>query len=91
MDKLKEVPQKATAHWTDQSYADFVYRISSDFILQIEKKLEKEEIKYSEFAAKWGVSPSRVSQFINSPGNLELVTSGPVRKGGRHENGSCRV
>ena len=74
MDKLKEVSQKAMAHWTEQSYADFVYRISSDFMLQIEKKLEKEEIKYNEFAARWGVSPARVSQVINDPGNLELVT-----------------
>jgi predicted XRE-type DNA-binding protein len=75
MDKLKEVSQKVMAHWTEQSYADFVYRISSDFMLQIEKKLEKDKIKYNEFAARWGVSPARVSQVINDPGNLELVTT----------------
>lgn len=75
MDKLKEVCRKAAAHWTEQNYADFVYRISSDFMLQIASKLEKEGIKYSEFAAKWGVSPARVSQIINDPGNLELTTT----------------
>ena len=37
MDKLKQ-------HWTEGSIQDFVFRIASDFVLQIEKKLDTEEM-----------------------------------------------
>jgi DNA-binding phage protein len=75
METLNKFHKKVLAHWTEQSSADFVYRMSFDFVAQIEKKLEKDQIKYSEFAEKCGVSPARISQIMNDPGNLELATT----------------
>jgi predicted XRE-type DNA-binding protein len=75
METLNRLAKKPLAHWTEQSTADFVYRISSDFTVQVEKKMEREGIKQNDLATKWGVTPGRVSQIMNSPGNLELATS----------------
>jgi predicted XRE-type DNA-binding protein len=72
METLNRLIRKTTAHWTQQSIADFVYRISSDFVIQIEKKLEKERIRHNEFATQLGVTRGRVSQLMNNPGNLTL-------------------
>jgi transcriptional regulator with XRE-family HTH domain len=60
------------AHWTSQSTKDFVYRISSDFALQIEKKMDAEPITQAELANRVGVSPGRVSQVLRNPGNMTL-------------------
>src|SRR5215471_12865771 len=60
------------AHWTKRSFADFVYRISFDFVAQLRAKLEDEKITRSEFAKSVRVSESRVSQVFNNPGNLGL-------------------
>lgn len=59
-------------HWTDRSTKDFVYRISSDFILQIEKKMEEERVNQSNLAETLGVTDGRVSQVLRNPGNLTL-------------------
>jgi len=61
-----------TKHWTSRSVKDFVYRISSDFILQVEKKMEEEGINQKALAEKLGVSNGRVSQILRNPGNLTL-------------------
>src|ERR1700674_117914 len=60
-----------TQHWT-QSLGDFSYWVSSDFTAQIETKLEEKGISKSTFAKWLNVSPSRVSQVLNDPGNLTL-------------------
>jgi hypothetical protein len=60
------------AHWTATSVDDFVYRISSDFALQIENKMDEEDITQSCLAEKLGVTPGRVSQILKDPGNLTL-------------------
>src|SRR5690349_15763818 len=59
-------------HWTSGSTIAFVRRIASDFVAQIEMKLEHEEIGHSELAERLKVSVGRVSQVMNSPGNLTL-------------------
>jgi predicted XRE-type DNA-binding protein len=61
-----------TKHWTDQTLSDFSYWILSDFTSQIETKLEEDEISNSQFASMIHVTPSRVSQVLNDPGNLTV-------------------
>ncbi len=60
------------AHWTENSTADFVYRIASDFIMQLEKRLEVQPMSQKELADKLNVTIGRVSQVFNNPGNLTL-------------------
>jgi transcriptional regulator with XRE-family HTH domain len=59
-------------HWTESSVDDFVYRISSDFVLQLETKIEKGDVSQKELACRLNVSDGRVSQVLNNPGNLTL-------------------
>jgi transcriptional regulator with XRE-family HTH domain len=61
-----------TRHWTSRSMEDFVYRISSDFVLQVEKKMEEERMSQKDLAEKLRVSYGRVSQVLRNPGNLTL-------------------
>ena len=60
------------AHWTESSTADFLYRISSDYIRQIEKAMDDAGSNQAKLATSLGVSESRVSQVLNNPGNLTL-------------------
>jgi hypothetical protein len=62
-------------HWTERSIADFVYRISADFVLQLEKKLDSAGISHRAFASMAHVSEGRVSQVLNNPGNLTLTST----------------
>jgi transcriptional regulator with XRE-family HTH domain len=66
MDKLNQ-------HWTSRSTADFAYRITSDFVAQLEMKIEQNPIERQELAGRLGVSPGRVSQVLNKPGNLTVA------------------
>jgi transcriptional regulator with XRE-family HTH domain len=59
-------------HWTERSVDDFVHKMSSDFILQLEKKMEEGKVSQKELADLLRVSVGRVSQFLNNPGNLTL-------------------
>src|SRR5437879_5129586 len=68
MEKLKQ-------HWTARSAADFAYRIASDFVAQLEKKIEKEGITQKQLADRIGISVGRVSQVLNDPGNLRLEST----------------
>jgi transcriptional regulator with XRE-family HTH domain len=63
---------KTITHWTQNSPTDFVYSISSNFIAQIEAKIEVEDISQSEIASKMGKTDGRVSQVLNNPGNLSI-------------------
>ena len=64
MEKLK--------HWTHQSADNFVYAIASDFVAQIETRMEQEGMDRKTFARKAQVTPGRVSQFMNNPASLNL-------------------
>jgi transcriptional regulator with XRE-family HTH domain len=65
----------ANQHWTASTSEDFVYWISSDFTAQIETRLEGIGIDQNTLAERLNVSPSRVSQVLNDPGNLTLETA----------------
>lgn len=67
MDKLTTMK-----HWTDRSTDDFLYKISADFVQQIENYMAERGMSQAQFAATLGVSPGRVSQVLNNPGNLSL-------------------
>jgi hypothetical protein len=62
-------------HWTERKIADFVYRISADFVLQLEKKLDQVGLSHKAFADRAHVSQGRVSQVLNNPGNLTLTST----------------
>ncbi len=68
MDQLKP-------HWSERSIGAFVHRIAFDFITQIQKRLEERRISKKDFARIVRVSPSRVSQVFNAPGNLTLANA----------------
>jgi transcriptional regulator with XRE-family HTH domain len=60
------------AHWTQRSVADFVYNISSNFVSQLETRMEEREISRRDLAGILGKSNGRVSQVFNNPGNLSV-------------------
>jgi hypothetical protein len=64
-------------HWTARSVDDFAYRIASDFVAQIENKLEGSGTGRTKFAKAIGVTPGRVSQVLNNPTlfNLKSMVS----------------
>jgi predicted XRE-type DNA-binding protein len=66
MEKLKQ-------HWTESSTKDFVFKIASDFVFQIEKKLEREDMNQAQLAALLHVTDGSVSQVFNNPGNFKLT------------------
>ena len=55
------------SHWTQASAADFAHNISMDFFAQLEKRIEQFGISRKELAGKMNVTPSAVSQILNSP------------------------
>lgn len=59
-------------HWTESTPDDFLYRISSDFVRQIEQTMEATGTTQAALARKLGISEGRVSQVLNNPGNLTL-------------------
>jgi transcriptional regulator with XRE-family HTH domain len=65
MDKLKK-------HWTETSLENFLHRIASDFVNQIEQAMDAAGTSQAQLAKALGVSESRVSQVLNNPGNLTL-------------------
>ena len=60
------------SHWTEASIEDFLYRVGSDYINQIEQAMDADGTKQSELAKTLNVSEGRVSQVLNNPGNLTL-------------------
>jgi transcriptional regulator with XRE-family HTH domain len=62
---------KLNTHWTDTSTADYLYKIGADYVRQIEQRIGEEDTQV-QLAAKLGVTPGRVSQVLNHPGNITL-------------------
>jgi len=60
------------SHWTAQSIKEYLFRIASDFIAQLENKMESLSISQGELAKKMGVTKGAVSLWINHPGNVKL-------------------
>jgi hypothetical protein len=61
-------------HWTSKSVEDFTYRIASDFLAQVETRMENDGITQSEVAVRLGRTAGRVSQLFNA-GNMTLGTA----------------
>ena len=60
------------SHWTERSLDDFLYRLASDFVRQLQEEMERADLSQDVLAEKLGVSKGRVSQVLNNPGNLTL-------------------
>ena len=60
-------------HWTGRSVKDYLFRIATDFISQLAKKMESLPLSQDGFAEKLGVTKGRVSQLLNHPGNISLA------------------
>jgi len=61
-------------HWTS-STSSFVTKISSDFVLQIEQRLDDLDINHAAFASLLNVTEGSVSQKLNRPPNFKLSTA----------------
>ncbi len=59
-------------HWTAAKSDDFLYKVAADFALQIENYLESGPDNQTTLAQKLNVTPARVSQVLNNPGNMTL-------------------
>lgn len=66
--------QVINGHWTNDSAQAFLFRIAFDFVTQLERLMEAEEISPKDLAKRLGVTKGRVSQIMNNPGNLTLKT-----------------
>lgn len=62
-------------HWTAESVEDFTFRIASDFLAQVETKIEAGEVTRTELAHRLSRTPGRVSQLFNNPGNLTVTSA----------------
>jgi len=59
-------------HWTEEDVESYVYRIAFDFVTYVSSLLKTGSFAQVELAQRLGVSEGRVSQILNSPGNLTL-------------------
>src|SRR5579864_1803914 len=60
-------------HWTASSPLRMVHAISGDFVAQLETRIEEiPGFTHGDLAKRISVSLSRVSQVMNSPGNLTI-------------------
>ncbi len=63
-----------TAHWTESSPQNFAYRVASDFVEQVRELMKTKGWSQNKFAKKLNLTPGRISQILNNPGNLTLET-----------------
>jgi transcriptional regulator with XRE-family HTH domain len=61
-------------HWTERSTKDFLYSIASDFIEQLQERMEAIPMTQSELARAARVTKGYVSRVFKNPGNLSLDT-----------------
>jgi transcriptional regulator with XRE-family HTH domain len=62
-----------TTHWTERSLNDFLYRVGSDFVRQLDNAMQHDpDATRASLAKKLGLSKGRISQVLNNPGNLTL-------------------
>jgi hypothetical protein len=62
-----------TQHWTENNPLRLVRSISSDFVAQLETRMEEfDGFTHAELAKRLSVTLGRVSQMMNSPGNFTL-------------------
>jgi transcriptional regulator with XRE-family HTH domain len=61
-------------HWTEESAANFNYKLAFDFIEDLQSRMEEKGLSQSSIAKHLGISEGRVSQVFNNPGNMTLNT-----------------
>jgi len=61
-------------HWTSESVEAFKYAVASDFIGQLQTRIDENEVRQKDIARALGISEARVSQLFNRPDNLTLRT-----------------
>lgn len=66
--------KKNKQHWTEESQKDFLFCIAYDFVSQIEVYMKASGISQVELAKRAGYGESRLSQILNNPGNVTLMT-----------------
>jgi len=66
--------KKGFKHWTAESPEALKYAIASDFICQLQNKMDADGTSQKDVAKKIGKSEGYISQVINRPGNLTLKT-----------------
>lgn len=62
-------------HWTNRSLEDYIFSIATDFIVQLENKMEDMGLSQDELAKRMGRTKGRISQVLNNPGNFKLLTA----------------
>lgn len=55
------------SHWTQSDVSDFVYSLSLDFFTQLDDQIRGTKLQQKDLAERLEVSPSAVSQMLNSP------------------------
>jgi hypothetical protein len=66
--------EKLSKHWTSESVQNFTYRIASDFLAQVETKIENGDVTRTELAYRLNRTLGRVSQLFN-PGNITVSSA----------------
>ena len=61
-------------HWTADSNGNFQFAVASQFVDQVEDRLDEKKMTQADLAEALKVTPGRVSQFMNDPGHLKLST-----------------
>lgn len=59
-------------HWTERSSKDYQFRVSADFVAQLESRLDDLGWSQAKLAQELGVTEGRISQILNNPGNFSL-------------------
>lgn len=59
-------------HWTESNSDNFLYRIASDFVSQIEDRMESLNLSQVQVAKRIEKTKGYVSQVLKDPGNLTL-------------------
>lgn len=66
--------EKLNQHWTAKNLDNFVFRVASDFSVQLQKRLSALPMSQDQFAKALGLTEGRVSQLLHAPSNPRLAT-----------------
>jgi transcriptional regulator with XRE-family HTH domain len=61
-------------NWTEESTANFRYRVAFDFIEDLQSRMDKKGLSQAAIAKLLNISEGRVSQVFHNPGNLTIDT-----------------
>lgn len=61
-------------HWTSEDPRKFQFAVAFDFVAELQRHMEETGLPQNVLAERAGLSESRISQVINNPGNLTLLS-----------------